>query len=225
MSSEHGRRLETSWGVVGCSGRIPEYREAIRARMLRDSAHGGWERSIIAVPVTAPSGTAHHTDSCVVVFIEIADLGGQLEIITDGRLPHVPSLVRAAAGDERCAQSIPRSANEGQGRSSFPVAKTCSAKRTAKRSAPSGIAAPPKRQNQAELQTTMLAHMEGFAGTLEVSAPIAAPCSSGGLALLRVTAASRKSASPTLHDARTLLGAFASVSRSRLPVKPVCAVP
>ena len=52
---------------------------------------------------------AHPSDSCVVVFIEIAaDLEGQLDIISevpevpirfspDGRLPHTPSLVRTAA--------------------------------------------------------------------------------------------------------------------------------
>ena len=48
---------------------------------------------------------------------------------------------------------------------SLPVAQARSAKKTAKRSAPSGVAAPPpKRQCQAEFQATLLAHMEGFAG-------------------------------------------------------------
>ena len=69
----------------------------------------------VVIPLTdGPSGAAHPSDSCAVVFIEIAaDLEGQLEIVSevpegsvrlspDGRLPHMPSLVRTAAWDERC---------------------------------------------------------------------------------------------------------------------------
>ena len=114
-----------------CSSRFSEYREAIRARMLRDSAHRDWERRHLRSSSSSgrkaqiwarrepkskcllqggPAGTAHYTDSCVVVFIEIAaDFEDQLEIIADaltgatsfaldGRVPHIPSLVRAAAG-------------------------------------------------------------------------------------------------------------------------------
>ena len=65
----------------------------------------------------------------------------QLEVIThtpsgttwlapDGRLPHSPSLIRAAAGAERCAgvediyaQSTPGSADEVQARLGFSVAQ------------------------------------------------------------------------------------------------------
>ena len=44
---------------------------------------------------------------------------------------------------------------------SLPAAKARSAKKAAKRLPPSGIAAPPpKRQCQADLQATMLAHVE-----------------------------------------------------------------
>ena len=60
---------------------------------------------------------------------------------------------------------------------------------------------PPKRQSQADLQATMLARMEGFAGrlaALEVSgaAPIPTPCSSG-LAMLGMHAASAKVGEPS----------------------------
>ena len=44
-------------------------------------------------------------------------------------------------------------------------------------------------------------------------------------AMLGIPAASRKSSSPALHEARTLLGAGAGISRIRLLVKPICAVP
>ena len=60
-------------------------------------------------------------------------------------------------------------------------------------------------RQKAEFQTTVLTHLEGFAGrraALEVSG--AHP------------GASRESTSPALHEARTLLGASAGVSLSRL---------
>ena len=103
---------------MGWSGRVPE--RVVRLFELDCCAlptaagYGG----IFAVPARrsvshlGPAGTVHYTDSCVVVFEIAADLEGQLEIITDvpagatcfspdGRLPHIPSLVWAAAGDER----------------------------------------------------------------------------------------------------------------------------
>ena len=43
-------------------------------------------------------------------------------------------------------------------------------------------------------------------------------------AMLGIPAASRKSCSPTQHEARSLLGASAGISRSRPPVKPTRAV-
>ena len=103
-------------------------------------------------------------------------------------------------------------------------------KREAKRSAPSGIAAaPPKRKCQAEFQATMLAHMEEYAGplaSLQVSgvAPIPTRCSSSP-SMLGIPAASRRSSSPALHEARTLLGAGVGSSSSiRLPVMSTRAV-
>ena len=71
--------------------------------------------------------------------------------------------------------------------------------------------------------------MEGFAGrlaALEVSgpAPIPTPYSSGPT-MLEMHAASPKSCSPALHEARTLLRAGVGMSHIRLTVKPVCAVP
>ena len=62
------------------------------------------------------TGVAHPSDSCAVVFTEIAaDLEIQLEIVSevpgesigfssDGRLAHIPSLVRTVAWDERCSR-------------------------------------------------------------------------------------------------------------------------
>ena len=62
-----------------------------------------------------PSGAAHPADSCAVVLLEIAvHLGGQLDSVSevpeesigfssDGRLLHIPYLVRTAAWDERCS--------------------------------------------------------------------------------------------------------------------------
>ena len=78
---------------------------------------------------------------------------------------------------------------------------------------------PPKGQSQADLQATMFAHMEGFAGrlaTLEVSgvAPIPAPCSSVPV-MLGMHVASRKSGRPAPHEGRTLLRAGACISRIR----------
>ena len=114
---------------VACSsGRVPECCGAIRSRLLRDSAYRGgkwrhfrissrsgrWTRLTqvgeVEVPlIGGPSGAAHHSDSCVIVFIGIAaDLESQLAEFTsgatwfspDGRLLRVPSSVRAAARAE-----------------------------------------------------------------------------------------------------------------------------
>ena len=49
-------------------------------------------------------------------------------------------------------------------------------------------------------------------------------CSSS-VAMLGISAASRKTSGPAVHEARTLLGANAGNSRTRLPVKPTRAVP
>ena len=250
--SRRGRwRRAGEWftASMGCSSRIPEYREAVRPRMLRDSAHGGWWRRhlrsssssgrwagfghagrrsrsvshkrvqrevhITRTPALWYSSRSPPTSRASRKIITDA-LAGAIWFAPGKRLPHIPSLVWAAAGDEgcadveeTCAQSIPGSADEEQARLSFLVAKARSAKRSANRSAPSGVAAlPPKRQSQAEFQTTILTHMEGFAGglaALEVcgAAPIPAPCNSCP-ATLGMPAASRKWARPALHEARTL---------------------
>ena len=229
----------------GHSGRIPTCCQAIRARLLRDSSCGGWRWRHLRSPrrsgrwaelrhagrrsrsVSSHGSCTHHSDSGVIVFIEIAaGLESQLEIITDvpagatwfapdGRLPHFPSSVWAAAGDERCGgveetfpQSTAGSADEGQARLSFQFAKARSPKRTAKRSASnSDVARLPKRQSQANLQATMLTYMEGFAGrlaALEVNgaAPIPTPYSSVP-AMLGTHAAPRKWGSPALDNNST----------------------
>ena len=109
----------------------------------------GTQEGDVDLPLTGgPSGAAHPSDSCAVVFIEIAaDVESQLDIISevpgesigfspDGRLPHIPSSVLIAAWDERCsvveesgALSPPGSAEEEQGGFSLPVAKARSAKK------------------------------------------------------------------------------------------------
>ena len=104
----------------------------------------------------APSYKRCYTDSCVVVCIEIAaGIEGQPEVITnapsgatwfapDGRLPHIPSLVGLLQGttDVLGPFLVPR-----QARQSFADANNRSTKKTAKRSATRGVAAPsPNRQ-------------------------------------------------------------------------------
>ena len=108
---------ECSAASIGCSGRIPDCCGIVRARLLRDSAYGGWRRrrplpqclqhrvlrrEESKLPLSGGLyGTAHHTDSCEVLFNEIAaDPESQLEIIWTA--PGILSLVGAAAGDERC---------------------------------------------------------------------------------------------------------------------------
>ena len=126
----------------------------------------------------------------------------------------------------------PSSAGEEQ---AVPVAKARSAKRATKRSAPSGIAAPlPKRQCQAELQATMSAHIEEFAGrlaALEVSgvAPTPTPCSSSP-AMLGTPAASRNHAAQRytrlalcLEPARPSVASVSLPSRfAQSHRKPMC---
>ena len=158
---------------------------------------------------------------------------GSIRFSPDGRLQQTPSLIRTAAWDERyigvdegCVLSTPCSA-EGT-HASLSVQWRRRGVLAAKHPPSSGIAAPPpKRQCQAEFQATVLTHMEDFAGrlvALEVSgAPVPTPCSSSP-AMLGIPAASRKTSSPALHEARILLGAGAGISRIRLPVKPARAV-
>ena len=124
------------------------------------------------------------------------------------------------------------SAEEEQGRSEVFQRRRHGVRiRAAKRSAPSGIAAPPPtRQCQAEFQATMLAHMEEFAGrlaALEVSgvAPLPNTVQFEPFRCWRFLTASRKSSSPALREARTLLGASAVFSRIRLLVKTTGADP
>ena len=132
-----------------------------------------------------PAGTAHHTDSCVVVFIEIAadleDPTLQAESLSfDGRLPHIQFLIRAAARDDGCAEakdilapSIPGSADEGQARVSFLVVRARSAKRAAKSAAPSGVAALlPKCQS--------VQFWSCLAGNVSCFAKVGEPCTSRG---------------------------------------------
>ena len=76
---------ERSAFSMGCPDQVSECREGIRTLLLRDSAYNGWrwrhfrsscrERrgATSTCPLAGgPSGTAHHSVSCAVVFIEIA---------------------------------------------------------------------------------------------------------------------------------------------------------
>ena len=64
---------------------FPSVVRVVRTQLLRDSTHSGWGRRpwgcVVDVPLAGgPSGAAHPSDSCAVVFIEIAaDLESQLE--------------------------------------------------------------------------------------------------------------------------------------------------
>ena len=96
-----GRDDKWSAASVGFSYRVSECREVVRAQLLRDSTDGGgWRHfcstckrgEIVVSVVHGPSGVAHPSDSCAVVFIEIA---ADLEV-----QPITLSLVRLAAGRE-----------------------------------------------------------------------------------------------------------------------------
>ena len=160
------------------SDRISECRAVVRTQLLHDSTHSGWERRNFCSACTSgcwarfgdagsdvdvhliggPSGTAHPSDSCVVVFTEIdADLESQLEIVSevpgesigfssDGRLPtHSIFGPHCCMGREmqrsrgKLCGVPPCAAEEEQAGLSLPVAKARRAKNAAKRSAPSGI--------------------------------------------------------------------------------------
>ena len=191
---------------------------------------------------SGPSGTAHPSDCCAVVFFEIAaDLESQLEIVSevpegsvrfspDGWLPHLPSLVRTAAWGERsvgvdegCVLSTPGSAEEERISLSLPVAK-------ARRE---GLFEKPI--SEASRPSPMLTHMEDFAGwlaALEVSgvAPNPTLCSSSP-AMLGIPAASRKQPSAA-RGSHSAWGRCRHQSRpspcqasSRSPTKKRCASP
>ena len=202
--------------------------------------------------IGGPSGTAHPSDSGAVVFCFFffrdccrpREPAGKC-LRSSGRIHRI--LVRQTASthsvvDPQCCMG--REMQRSRGKlctvpSWLRGRRTArSARKAAKRSAPSGIAAPPpKRQCPAELQATTLAHMEEFAGrlaALEVSgvAPIPTPCSSSP-AMLGIPAVSRKSSSPAQHEARTLHGAAARhqlhsspcQASSRSPTRKRCASP
>ena len=135
----YGRRGECSAASIGCSGRIPDCCGIVRARLLRDSAYGGWRRrrplpqclqhrvlrrEESKLPLSGGLyGTAHHTDSCEVLFNEIAaDPESQLEIIWTA--PGILSLVGAAAGDERCGGvKLPPMSGTSRQRTTFDFTK------------------------------------------------------------------------------------------------------
>ena len=187
----------------------------------RTATEGGGKVEVLLTG--GPSRAAHHLDFCVITFKEItADI--------ERRLPHIPSFVQAAVWDERCGGVeifllspllFPRCA------ASALELRGCRGRQKDSEAFGSTRGCGPF--SEAPESGAMLAHAEGFAGrlaALEVSgaAPIPTPCSSGP-SMLGLRAASRKSGSPALHEARTLLGARAGISRIRLHVKPVCAVP
>ena len=241
------------------SDRISECRAVVRTQLLHDSTHSGWERRNFCSACTSgcwarfgdagsdvdvhliggPSGTAHPSDSCVVVFTEIdADLESQAgnclrssrrihQVLVRRTATHIfrlwSALLRgtrdAAEVEESCARSPPGSAEEEQVGLSLPVAKARRAnnQRNVRRQAGSR---PLLRSVNAK--PNLLA---GWPSTKSVELlPFPTPCSLSP-AMLGIPAASRKSSSPAPHETRTLCGAGADISRIRLPVKPSRAVP
>ena len=154
-----------------------------------------------------PAGTAHHKDSCVVVFVEIAaDLEGQFEVIAhapggatcfapDGQLPHIPSVDERSAGVQEIFAEAP------------------GAKWAAKRAAPSGPSVRVRSGFRPPCSRTWKDLLAGWPTSKSVG--LRRVRCSRGPALLGMSSTLRKSEPPELDKARTLLRAGAGVSRNR----------
>ena len=128
---------QLQWGY---SYRISECRDVVPAQLLRDSTDSGWEWRLLCNTCKGSSCRSGfwdagscasfrlscggiHRDCCrprrpAGYFISIVP-EGSIRFSPDGRLPHIPSLVRFAARDKRfgridggCVLSSPRSAEE-----------------------------------------------------------------------------------------------------------------
>ena len=176
--------------------------------------------------------------SCEMEFIEIdADLESQLDVISevteesfrflaDGRLPHIPSLIRAVAWEESCSGidagcvlSPPCSAEEEHAGLSLPVAKARSAGKAARRSPPSEVARPPpKHQCQARQWSLPCSHSKSL-GEWGGSTP--PPCSGLGTqatpwqANWRIPTLERSTCLPSLRPHRSTRSAGLNFTQRR----------
>ena len=128
---------------------------------------------------------------------------------------------RHSGVDESSVLSTPGSAEEEHAILSLPAAKARGAKKAAKR--------PPKRQCQAEIQATVLSHVEDFASSLaalEVSGVAPIPTRCGSCPVMLVEFPPLRARQVAQHYTRLALCLEqAQASRIRNPVKPVRAVP
>ena len=168
--------------------------EVTRTQLFRDSTRsGGRWRSCRSAWGSSPS------DSCAIGFIEIAADLESLEMVSatraesigfspDGRPPLIPSLIRTAAWDERCGgieetcTLSTGSADAGHARVGLPVAKARSAKKTAKRWAPGGVAASseaPMPSRSFRPQYSLRGRTCWQARRSSGAAPTPTPCTSG----------------------------------------------
>ena len=182
------------------------------------------------VAVAGPVGAAHSSDSRAIGLIEITADIAHLESVSatqkestgpspDGRLSHVPSLIRAAGRDERCGVSgetcvllTPRT--------TAMHARVCQWQRDQARERRRNVRFHvgsrhfrrtvndmPSFRPQCSLAWNRLAALE-----VSGAAPAPKPCSSGP-AILGKRDASGSSSGPALHEARTPMGASAGSSR------------
>ena len=217
-----------------------ERREVVRTLLLRDPTHSCWERRHFLqcwirfgrrrerrrrrAPHRWTIGSCtsfRFLRGCGQLDIVSEVPGESIGFSSDGRLPHTPSFVRAAAWDERCSgveescavsPSRLRGRRTGMLKSSGGEAR--SANRAAKRSAPSGVSAKPNSRQRCSLTwNTLLAGWQ--------------PSKSVELLPFQhraVPAALRKSSGPASREARILLRAGAGISRIRLLAMPSRAV-
>ena len=197
----------------------------------------GTQEDVDVLLTGGPSGSAHPSDSCAVVFIEIAaDLVSQPEIVSeipgesigfssDGPLPHIPSLVRTAA---RVGQEMQWSRGKGvhtpvPGKRWF-WRRHGVHKKAAKRGSSSEASVPsriPGNSARSRGRSCWQAARPPSQWSRSHSNTVQSePCDVG------IPAASRKSSSPALHEARTVLGAGTGINKlARSHQKEMCLPP
>ena len=206
---------------------FPNVREVIRARLSRNSAHGDWGRRHFCSSCRSGrcgrfrhagrrSGSTSHGGDHLELHIIHRDRSNWSHLV---RARWMAPLFLGWSGLLQGSKDVAESRK--------PLLNLLLVPRTKDKHA--SVVRLPKGQRsvrlqvgllqtvrvRAELRTAMLAHMEGCAGRLAVlevsgAAPIPTPRSSGA-EMLGMPAAMRKSRSPALHEASTLLGTAASV--------------
>ena len=174
------------WYFAGLNETKP-LREDARTQWLRDTTHSGGRlrncRSAWRKNVHLEVVSAIQTD-----FVRFSPCG---------RLPRIPSLIRAAAWVEKC----------GGAEETFTLSAT----------GPAG-------EGRARLSAHVDHLLAGSSPSKSVGLPPLKRCIPRP-PMLRMQAASRRSSGPALHEARTLLGASAGSSRIRFFGKPIRTVP